>query len=288
MNRTSAVVFAAIFVTCAATHTLAAADRFEVVAIRAHPESTMLPAGMSIAERRKSIPRLHMTVSHGRLDAEVVTMAQLIASAYGLEERQIKAPAEDLRRRYSITATMPAGSGLEQFPAMLRNMLAERLHLKAHREMRTDSVYLLVVAKGGAKLKPPEGPERPAPEGELLDMPGTDGVAQRRGTSGSNVRIQIPRGSMASLAKYLATETRRAVLDETGLRGKYDISFDTPKLPAEVSTVPVPGAAPPRPLGPAPIDPGPGLAQLGLRLEAAKRPVEYLVVDSVDAIPTGN
>ena len=54
---------------------------------------------------------------------------------------------------YELDARFPAGTGAEQVSSMMRQMLADRFHLSAHRETRDEAVYILSVAPGGLKLE---------------------------------------------------------------------------------------------------------------------------------------
>ncbi len=45
---------------------------------------------------------------------------------------------------------------------MLQTLLAQRFQLKVRREARAESIYALVVAKGGSKLKEPAGASKPS------------------------------------------------------------------------------------------------------------------------------
>lgn len=72
------------------------------------------------------------------------------------------------------------------------------------------------------------------------------------------------------------------IVDKTGLRGTYDIQLEYSREGL-------------RPLGPPPPvqDPAPSLftavqEQLGLKLEPAKEPVDVLVIDSINKMPTDN
>src|SRR4029077_19782644 len=58
--------------------------------------------------------------------------------------------------RFDIVAKMPEGTNKDQVPEMLRTLLAERFKLTIHRENKEQSVYALVVAKGGHKMKEAE------------------------------------------------------------------------------------------------------------------------------------
>jgi uncharacterized protein (TIGR03435 family) len=112
--------------------------------------------------------------------------------------------------------------------------------------------------------------------------------------------------SMAGLAEMLSGQLDLPVVDMTGLTGKYDytLSFSLEglggmKLPFGIAMPPLPppsGAPPPGEGGtgvPAASADSPDLftalqEQLGLKLEQRKGPVEVLVIDHVEKIPTQN
>jgi uncharacterized protein (TIGR03435 family) len=88
--------------------------------------------------------------------------------------------------------------------------------------------------------------------------------------------------SMAALARLLAVPVGRLVLDRTGLYGGFDFDLEFTADPA----APAGGAG-----APASAD-APSIftaleEQLGLRLEAARAPVEVLVIDRIER-PTDN
>jgi uncharacterized protein (TIGR03435 family) len=146
----------------------------------------------------------------------------------------------------------------EQAALMLRPLLAERFRLKVHHETKILPVYVLVVAKGGFKLKQSQEPEA------------LYGMVTNRG------RIYIRGGSIgARFIVGLSNFTGRMVIDKTGLTGWYDI--DLKWTPDEDL---VAGAS------------GPTLftalkEQLGLKLVPDKAPVDVLVVDHIER-PTEN
>jgi uncharacterized protein (TIGR03435 family) len=96
--------------------------------------------------------------------------------------------------------------------------------------------------------------------------------------------------TMEKLTGELSGQLRGPVTDLTGLPGKYDIDLcwstdDGPRVVA-----PIPGGEP-APTDSAPS--GPTLMQalqdqLGLRLESKKGPVDFLVVDHAEKLPTEN
>ena len=156
----------------------------------------------------------------------------------------------------------------EERRALERELLAERFHLKFHREMREMPAFVLTVAKGGSKL------QTPAPEKDL-----EAGVPQSRINFLGRGHWQGHFALLINLSRSLTSEPEtdgRPVVDKTGLTGQYDFTLHwTP-----VDSVP----------GTAPTDPGeqgPSLftaleEQLGLKLTPAKEQVEVIVVDSVE------
>jgi uncharacterized protein (TIGR03435 family) len=98
---------------------------------------------------------------------------------------------------------------------------------------------------------------------------------------------------MAALVKTLSMVFGRPVVDQTGFDGEFDVGVDfTP----DESTVGLVGSGGPRDPGgfsaPAPDPNRPPLLialqeQLGLKLVAARTPVEVLVIDHVER-PTAN
>ena len=93
---------------------------------------------------------------------------------------------------------------------------------------------------------------------------------------------------MAQLSSTLSVYVGRPVVDMTGLQGEYDYKLAfTPGGLAIMKSMP-----PPPPGAPDP-DSGPSLFtalqdQLGLRLEPRKGPVDFIVVDSAEKVPTEN
>jgi uncharacterized protein (TIGR03435 family) len=79
---------------------------------------------------------------------------------------------------------------------------------------------------------------------------------------------------MPQLAKYLTVAAGFPVVDQTGITGSYDIGFSYNPKPDADSTLPTLDVA---------------LKQAtGLLLKPQTVPVETLVIDSVDKVPTAN
>jgi uncharacterized protein (TIGR03435 family) len=242
----------------------------------------------------------------GRFRAINVTAKMLIGAAYGtpqpLPDYQIAGGPRWLdTERFDIVAKAagdpapgPNGPPPTMFE-MLRSLLADRFHLKAHYEVKDTPVFALMFARpdgklgsqfrqtdvdcaalmraargsGGGPPPPPAPGERPKCGARMF--PGNL-------SAGAQTVTQIVNG----LARL--RDVNRQVIDRTGLTGAYDVDLvwtpDAGSLPSGDR----PAGAPPLP----PIDPnGPSVftavqEQWGLKLEATKAPVNTLVIDAVD------
>jgi uncharacterized protein (TIGR03435 family) len=90
---------------------------------------------------------------------------------------------------------------------------------------------------------------------------------------------------MAQLTKALQTasmaDLAHPVINETGLDGAWDFTLTwTPRVLA-------PAGASPDPVAGVPLEQALD-KQLGLKLELEKRPIQVLVIDHIDAKPSGN
>src|SRR5205085_12185465 len=113
--------------------------------------------------------------------------------------------------------------------------------------------------------------------------------------SSGPVGHMVAKGQLLSeLAKFLGNELGHPVIDKTGLTATYDFTLEyTPNL-MKGGLPPPPGFAGPAGTGPADSasEPGSNIAaavqQLGLKLESKKAPLDLIVVDSANKVPTEN
>lgn len=245
------------------------APAFEVASVR--------PAEGRLGIALKTFP--------SRLSATNCTLKQLIYAAYTMEAWQITGgpawldsdrfdveakTAEDLSRDPDRVQTVgPRSFAPRKMMLMLQTLLAERFSIKVHRETRQDNVFALVVARGGPKLQPAKDTEKAwfiSLSRGGLNKPDYDPVTAPEIITGTNT-------SMAQLAQYLQGHMQRPVADETGIAGTYDFRIE---YAPENSTAPTPP---------------PFFTALqestGLRLNAGKGPVEFLVIDHADK-PSAN
>lgn len=189
-----------------------------------------------------------------------VPLAMVITQAYRVDSDRVRAPEWMKDQCYDIEAKAEgdAPRSSEQFAPMLRQLLEERLHLKAHRETKEQSGYALVVAKNGARLTPVDGKN-----------------AQGRGAYILKDRFSMPSASLATLAALLAHFLGRPVADRTNIAGNY--AFDLGFAPINEENASKPSLV-------TALE-----ERYGLRLVPEKGiPVEVLIVDSADRTPTEN
>ncbi len=159
---------------------------------------------------------------------------------------------------------------------MLQHLIEDRFQLKVRREARQETVWALTVDKNGSKMPvhDPEDLDHPPIGGQMVRA--SDGTICP-GVSGQNV-------TMNYFAFFLSRGLDRGVIDKTGLPARYDVNLQY--LPDGLRLGGPDGGGPA--ISPDCADIFSALPkQLGLRLESAKGPVEYLVVEHAEK-PTGN
>ena len=172
-------------------------------------------------------------------------------------------------------AKLSANDQIVQVRLMLQSLLADRFKLVAKDTTVNRPIYALVIAKGGSKLQETvPGSKSPIEvQGHPVQFSGDRGEVSGHG---------IP---MSVLVRFLSQGgLGRPVVDQTGLKGNYDLQLKwDPDLDA-TAMMPGPSAG----AGPAPPDTtGPSIFtaiqdQLGLKLKATEGPVEELMIVNVE------
>jgi uncharacterized protein (TIGR03435 family) len=236
------------------------------------------------------------TGSPGRIEYREMSLKDLLFYAFRVQPYQLRTQQwmEDVF--FDVQATVPPGSTRDDASVMLQGLLGERFKLKMRRETRDVRGYVMTVGKEGAKVaespavSPPATPPTPGrvdldkegfpvlpPTMNLLAVPSSDGVRRLTGA----------RVTMAVFAGYLRREFQQPVVDQTGLKGKYD--FRVAYAP-EVAT---PGnTGPPEPGG-SDVKPAPTLVQaldrqLGLKMVSGPIPTEILIIEHIERRPIEN
>jgi uncharacterized protein (TIGR03435 family) len=228
--------------------------------------------------------RFNRSIDPGSIALLGIPLKPVLMEAFKVRADQIEGPSWLETDCFDISAKLPEGATLDQLPTMLQALLAERFKLVARKEDRPRSGYALVVDKGGPKCKEDD------PNSNFMG-PGRAGVMAigRAGGRGALKGVM----TMAALAASLSTQGYGPVQDLTGLTGKYDIALtwtrDNAFEPAAGGAT-ASAASPPDAGIPAP-EPNLFAAlreSLGLKLERRNQQVQFVVIDHIERIPTGN
>jgi uncharacterized protein (TIGR03435 family) len=191
-----------------------------------------------------------------RIYFENETVDRMISYAYGVHAKQIvDAPSWFGSERFDIhgVADVEGVPNDAQQKEMLRKLLTERFHLQFQKERRELPCYALTVAKGGPKMTARQS---------------TQGLPDQSGRSNAGrASWRFTNNSMEDLAHFLQFELDRPVVDQTGLKGKFDFNLTWTKdiAPATEENAP------------------PGFftaiqEQAGLKVEPTKAEVDVLAV----------
>jgi uncharacterized protein (TIGR03435 family) len=221
---------------------------FDVATVKA---STTVPFGTPITINLG-------TFRNGTLTLTNVTLGECIQFAHALvSQDQVAGPdwIKSRETRFDIVAKVAPDTDLDGARRMLTSLLADRLKVATRTEPRPFSFVAVVPAKGGSKLTP-------AKEGE--PVPGS-------GAPGRIVGQQMPISVLASL---LSRFEGQLFVDKTGLTGRYQIKLEwAPDNDPNRNGLSLAEALE---------------AQLGLRMERRREPLDVIVVERAERIPTDN
>ncbi|MDR3699110.1 MAG: TIGR03435 family protein [Candidatus Sulfopaludibacter sp.] len=192
--------------------------------------------------------------ANAKLLAKHVSLMRLISFAYDIPYARISGPSWLDADAFDIQAKGKFGSKDADVRLMTRALLAERFGLQCHRETKEARVYFLVPGGGGFKLVPADEPTPHRP-----NFPPSP-----HSTMGGD-------GTMEDLASHLSRYAGAPVIDRTEVAGEFHYYLWWGRNPE--------------------TDPDIFQAvkeQLGLKLQAGKDNVEFLVVDHASRTPTEN
>jgi uncharacterized protein (TIGR03435 family) len=227
------------------------------------------------------------------------TIALLIMRAYQIKRYQLTAPDWTLTTNYEISAKVPPDTTQEQFREMIRHLLSDRFRVELHSSKKEMAAYDLVLARGGSKLK--ESIEnRPNEPNEASSSRGGGGRGAAQDADGypnipddcrgcmainaaGKARYRSTRESLKMFADIIANQLGVPVIDKTGLTGRYDITLswnsgggidtNTASDSAADAGITIEAAV---------------QEQLGLKLISAKEPIDILVLDKAQRVPSEN
>jgi uncharacterized protein (TIGR03435 family) len=241
------------------------------------------PAKFEIADIHPSPPRRYSGFDgaflvNGRYMMRQATLADLIATAYGLKDSTYVhgGPSWLEWDRWDVIAKVPAGTTEAAAKQMLRGLLKDRFNLAAHDGTAPVPTYLLTLARDqpSPNLKPSSGTE----DGTCKFDPATPGSPPPNGMSTPDRCHNV---SMEKFAEILPTQAnaylQKPMVDKTGLKGTYDFELHWTGMGRLESA----GAD--------------GISlfdavekQLGLKITLGTAPGPVFLVDSVNETPTPN
>lgn len=287
----------ALVMVCAAFGQAPARPEFEVASIR--PSGPTPPERLSIG--------LH--IDGAQVTCNYLSLKDYLGMAYQLKLYQIAGPDFIATTRFDIAAKLPSGSQRDEVRQMLQALFEDRFQMKTHREKKEFAVYGLVIGKGGLKMKEsapdPEtdasGPADPGKNSVNVTASGGRGGTMVNLGKGSyfsfaNNRIEGKKLTMVQFADLLSRFVDRPVVEMTQLTGTYDLALDfSPEdfrnmmiRSAIAAGVVLPPEAMQLLAGASDEGLFNALQSLGLKLESRKAPIEVMVIDKMEKMPTEN
>jgi uncharacterized protein (TIGR03435 family) len=211
----------------------------------------------------------------GEISARNIPMKELLKFAYNIRDEQLgSGPAWLGSDRFDITGKATPGAPDDTLRLMLQSLLEKEFKLTVHQEQRPMDVYALIVGKGGPKLQKAAGS-------------GNRDCRRRVGGGQDPAAKDMPPGqaelvctnmTMADLAEALPQfapgYADHAVVDLTNIKGAYDLKLEwVSRLVIDQGGLTMFDA----------VD-----KQLGLKLEARKLPMPFLVIDHVEKLAGDN
>jgi uncharacterized protein (TIGR03435 family) len=209
----------------------------------------------SVKANRSADASWRIACGQGKCRATNASLTLLIAEAYGL--RPFTAgdyisglPGWAKSEKYDVEGKSENPSAIGSEHVMLQTLLRDRFKLTLHEQTREVTGYMLVVAKGGPKLRPSEQRKT----GPVAC--GTDGTTR-------------------GLVSCLSDRLNQPIIDKTNITGRYDFTVALDLLPAGGDFLTGPSVS--------------SLLeeQFGLKLESQKVPVKFLIIDHAEK-PTEN
>jgi uncharacterized protein (TIGR03435 family) len=276
-------------VVLAAVAPVAAQDppRFEVASIKPSPSEPPAPGtavGLRITDRQARFTYL--------------SLKDYIGMAYGVRVYQIVAPEWIASARFEIIATIPENQQAKDTTKMMAALLEDRFHVKSHRENREFPAYALETLPG-FKLEPLTA-DAPGGAFTVTSTSGPNGAVVALGDGASleisSNRIEFKKVTFQQLAAVLERFVDRPVIDQSKREGRFNVTlelmaedFQAAMIRSAVAagvTLPAPAL---RLLDTASTVAVPdALKTLGISVQARKLPMEVLVIDSIDRMPTEN
>ena len=229
------------------------------------------------------------SIGMGMCTASRATAAMLVEFAYELSlSMSINPVAVTIagqpewfdKDRFALQAKAENPPTLHELRTMLQAALADQFKLKGHLETRQVDGYVLTVAKNGPKFEPEEAVEQRGRSTSSLQrasggvtMPTTFGFSLRSAGGGAPPiimarNLNLRNVTMEEVAKWLASDLNKPVVNQTGLEGKYNLLTERFSTANEIDSQ------------------APSLTtvieEVGLKLQSQKVPISVFVIEHVE------
>src|ERR1039457_5271496 len=199
-------------------------------------------------------------VSPGTVTMRNVSLKAAIRWAWHVSEYQVTGPDWLDSERYEIAGKAAGPATEEELRLMMQALLRERFKLTLHPQTKELGAYLLVAGKNGPKVHESTTEGEPSIE-----------------TNRKQMSVSVQRAPVSQLVEMLSNVMRAPVIDMTGLKGRYDLNLNVAKYAADM-------AAQGKSVESTPMDTVALVttvlqAELGLKLEGKKMPLEVVVID---------
>ena len=203
----------------------------------------------------------HINLQGRRVVLLDTTVEQFLLLSYGVQQSQLAGlPGWAKMVRWDVdgVSDVEGQPSWKQLQGMIQKILTERFGLQMHHEQWEMAVFALTVAKGGPKM--------------IADTSDPNGwMDQQNGEANGRHVEDLKNASMADLALILQFHVDRPLVDQTGLKGRYDFKLQWTVDDAQTAAADAP----------------PGLFtaiqdQIGLKLERVKAPADVVVIDKVE------
>ena len=237
------------------------AQSFDVASVRKNTSYLPSPPGGPEAPPPPPPPPVLRPTPTG-ITIENATLKYCLQWAYDVRPSQVSGPGWLSQNRYDIYAKTGEPVPPEKLKLMLQALLTERFKLVLHRDTKQAPVLALVAMPGGSKLEP--------------SKPGTASSRKIGSLPGGATRVVAENTGVDFLEQFLGLPIWDPVVNQTGLTGGFDFTFERPPMRApDVDTM---------------------LAnlveamkrQLGLKLEPRKAPMETIAIERGEQNPVEN
>lgn len=254
------------------------------------------------ADQQTGTGAVGITITNQQVRFAAMSISDYVAMAYEVPRGRVNGPSWMETTRFDISATLPAGAGAAQLPAMFRTLLEDRFQIKARKEKREFPVYAIEQTAAGIKLTRSADQTVPPADAPLKIAAGGSarGVAFDMGGGTSfqfaDNALVGTKLTLAQLADTLTNFVDRPVVDMTNVPGNFDFTLSVTQedfqgmlirsalkngvvLPPQVTRL----------LDTAGIGSlHDALGTAGLALRERRAPLDVVVVDSMNKTATAN